>query len=104
MDASVFALLIFAIIAFGIGMTVFWIYFLVEVVKTPDAQWRAAGQNQVLHVVLMLLFPVLGTIIYIATARPALQRVGPPPPGYPPSGYYPPPQGYAPPSYPPPPS
>lgn len=99
MDVGVFTLLFVTIFALAIGATVFWVIYLVEVVKTPEAQWKAAGENQVLHLVLMLVLGIIGTIIYVVSARPKLQQVGPPPPGY---GYQPPGYGYPPPpSYPP---
>lgn len=75
-----------------VGSIAFWLVFLIEALNMPDAQWVAAGQNKVLHVVLMVVLGVVGTVIYFVTARGDLKRVGPPPPGFRsgPPGYGPP--------------
>ncbi|MET3963630.1 lysylphosphatidylglycerol synthetase-like protein (DUF2156 family) [Marmoricola sp. OAE513] len=77
---------------FALGSIVLWLVFLIEAINMPDAQWTAAGQNKILHVVLMVVLGIIGTIIYFVTARGDLTRVGPPPPGFQtgPPGYGPP--------------
>lgn len=74
MDASLLAAV------FGIAVLavfVWWLVALIEALKTPSSQWQAAGQSQILYVVLMVLLGVIGTILYVAVARPALRNAGP---------------------------
>ena len=86
--------LVLLLMLLALAATVAWIVYLIEAVQMPDAQWQAAGQNKLLHIVLMVVLGVIGTIIYFVTARTALKQVGPPPLGYRP----PPPPGYGPPT------
>ncbi len=74
MDASLFAAV------FGLAVIaafVWWLVVLIEALKTPSSQWSAAGQNQILYVVMMVLLGIIGTILYIAIARPALRTAAP---------------------------
>lgn len=76
-------IIIFLLFVLGLGfvaLSVWWLILLIEAVRIPDAQWAAAGQNKLLQIALMILLGVIGTIVYAVTARPELQRVGPPPP------------------------
>ena len=86
MELGLFTLVIGLVVVVGIGLaiaaTVWWVLMLVEALRFPDAQWAAAGQNKVVQILLMVLLGVVGTIIYVLSARPELRRVGPPPPGY----------------------
>lgn len=70
MSSSLFAL-VFAAVA--IAAFVWWLVVLIEALKTPSSQWSAAGQNQILWVVLMVLLGLLGTILYVLVARPPLR-------------------------------
>jgi hypothetical protein len=71
MSSSLVAL-IFGIVI--VAVFVWWLWMLIEALKTPSGQWSAAGQNQVVYVVLMILLGVIGTVLYIAVARPQLRR------------------------------
>ena len=86
MELGLFTLFVAGLVTVGIGLavaaTVWWVLMLVEALRFPDAQWAAAGQNKVVQVLLMVLLGVVGTLVYVLTARPELRRVGPPPPGY----------------------
>jgi len=42
----------------------------------PDSNWAAADQNKLLYVLLMIFLGVIGTIVYVVVARPALRRAG----------------------------
>jgi Phospholipase_D-nuclease N-terminal len=58
-----------------LGLMVLWLGSLVDALRRPDAQWKAAGQNKILYVVLILLLGWLGALIYAAVPRRALKRV-----------------------------
>lgn len=49
---------------------------LIEVVRVPAPRWDAAGQSQLVHILLMVFLGVIGTLVYWLTARPALKRSG----------------------------
>ncbi len=42
---------------------------LIDIVRLPSSAWKAAGQIQVLWLVLVLAFPVLGAIAYFFMVR-----------------------------------
>ena len=73
MALSIFIILIGAVMLVAF---VFWLMYLIEAVQYPDAQWDAAGQNKLLHVLLMVFLGIIGTIVYAVTARPALKNAG----------------------------
>lgn len=73
MSNSLLLLVMAALALVGVALFVWWLLVLIEALKTPSAQWSAAGQNQVIYVVLMVLLGIIGTILYIAVARPALR-------------------------------
>lgn len=51
---------------------VFWIWGLVDALRRPQSEWQAAGQNQILWVVVMVFLGFIGTILYLLIARPQL--------------------------------
>lgn len=51
-----------------------WLGSFVETLIVPEHLWKRAGQNWGVFVVLILLLPVLGALLYLAIARPALRR------------------------------
>ena len=53
-------------------LIVWWLIVLVEALRVPDQSWTVAGQNKILWVLLMVFLGVLGTILYVLIARPAL--------------------------------
>lgn len=55
---------------------VFWIWGLVDALRRPQSNWEAAGQNQILWVVLMIFLGFIGTILYVIIARPQLTGRG----------------------------
>lgn len=59
----------------GAALLVWWVLVLIEALRTPKAQWDAAGQSQILYVALMVFLGVVGTISYIVVARPLLRGV-----------------------------
>ncbi len=56
---------------------VWWLVELVDALKVPRAQWNAAGESQLLYVLLMVFLGVIGTFMYVLIARPKLRVVGP---------------------------
>ena len=66
------ALLCFLIPALAIF--VWWLLMLIDALKIPGTTWDAAGQSQILYVVLMAVLGVIGTILYVFVARPKLRQ------------------------------
>jgi Protein of unknown function (DUF2510) len=107
----VFAALIFAAV---IGSIVLFVVALVDMVRRPEWQWKVAGQEKVLWIVLVCVVNFLGIValIYWFNIRPqlvAVERAGPPPwVGAYPGGWPPPPPppgaGWLPPASAPPPA
>lgn len=72
MTSSLF-LLVFACVA--LAVFVWWLLMLIDALRTPSSVWESAEQNQLLYVLLMALVGVVGTIVYVAVARPRLRAV-----------------------------
>ena len=51
-----------------------WLGSFVETLIVPEHLWKRAGKSWAVFVVLILLLPVLGALLYLAIARPALRR------------------------------
>ncbi len=51
-----------------------WLGSFVETLIVPEHLWKRAGKSWGVFVVLILLLPVLGALLYLAIARPALRR------------------------------
>ena len=75
MDVPVFA---FLVLALGLGVFVWWLVVLIEALKTPETQWKDAGQDRLLWVLLMVFLGVIGTLSYVIVARPRLRRASVP--------------------------
>lgn len=73
MDSSV---IVGIFVVVGVALFVWWILVLIEALRTPTSQWETAGQSQLVYIVLMVLLGVIGTIAYVAVARPQLRSVG----------------------------
>ena len=70
-DAAGFFFFVFLIYA---AIVVYWIWSIVDVVKRPDNEWRAAGQSKVLWLVLIILLGILGSVIYHVLIRRSLRN------------------------------
>jgi hypothetical protein len=57
-----------------VGLSVLWLVALIEAIRIPGHEWRAAGHTKLVFVFLMIALNVVGTFIYAVTARPALKR------------------------------
>jgi hypothetical protein len=64
---------LFALLA--VPFTVFYLWALVDALRTPQRVWEAAEQNQLLWVGVMVFLTLLGAILYTLVARPRLQAV-----------------------------
>ncbi len=74
MNAS---LLVLPLAVISMVLFVWWIVVLVQALRVPEADWVAAGQSKILWVLVMVLLGILGTILYVLIARPALGRTSP---------------------------
>ena len=54
-----------------------WLSLLVEALRTPDSQWAAADQNKLVFVVVLVVVPLVGALVYVLVARPALRSATP---------------------------
>ena len=54
--------------------TALWLLSLVDALRIEDARWARAGQSKLLWVLLIVLLGLLGSLLYLAMARPALRR------------------------------
>jgi hypothetical protein len=81
-------LLFFALWA---GLVGSWIWALVDVAKTPDAQFRAAGTEKVVWVLIVALASFVGALIWWFGKRNDVRRFAgytpPPPAGWYPDGF-----------------
>ena len=75
MDATVLAAIVVVI---GLAVFLWWLRVLIEALRTPPSQWAAAGQNQLVYILLMAFLGIIGTIVYVAVARPQLRSAGSP--------------------------
>ena len=85
---GVFVLFFLGTVAVAVLGTVLWVVALVDLLRRPSWQWTAAGQNQVVWALVVVLGHLVGAVVYWLVARPALRRVegmGPPFPGWPPA-------------------
>ncbi len=65
---------------------VFWIFRLIEVCRIPDVQFRAAGTEKVMWVIVIALTGVIGALIWQFSRRrdvlDSAGRIPAPPPGW----------------------
>jgi hypothetical protein len=80
------AFLFVAFMAVWVGALVFWIIKLVEVVKLPDQQFRAAGTDKTTWVLVVVLAQAIGALIWHLSKRNDVLRaagaIPMPPPGW----------------------
>ena len=78
-----FFLLFFALWVAGF---VYWIVALVEVVRLPEQQYRAAGADKTVWILIVVLTQIVGALIWRFAKRgevlAAAGRIPPPPPGW----------------------
>ncbi|MGH2637274.1 MAG: PLDc N-terminal domain-containing protein [Actinomycetota bacterium] len=49
-----------------------WVWAIVDIVRHSTGEWEAAGQSQIVWVLVVLFLGPLGLILYLAIARPRL--------------------------------
>ena len=49
------------------------VWALVDLVRRPQSEWAAAGQNQIVWALVVVFVAVLGPILYLTIARPRLE-------------------------------
>jgi hypothetical protein len=69
MDIGLLGVLVF-LMAFP--LFIFHIWALIDVLRTPQDVWAAAGQNQLLWGVVVLFLSLIGPVLYLIIARPQL--------------------------------
>ncbi|MBT8214377.1 MAG: PLDc N-terminal domain-containing protein [Acidimicrobiia bacterium] len=60
----------------GVAYFLFWIWVAADVLRRPAEQWRTAGQSQIVWLLVIVILHVVGPLLYLVLARPALQRAG----------------------------
>ena len=83
--ASISALFLI-IVAFWIAALVFWVMKIIEVARIPEAQYRAAGTDKTLWILVVVLAQLIGALIWQFAKRSDVLavagRVPNPPPGW----------------------
>jgi hypothetical protein len=78
-----FPLLLFAI---WVAAFVYWIVVIVEVAKIPDSQFRAAGSEKIVWLLIVILAGIIGSLVWRFAKRDEMLRyagaASPPPPGW----------------------
>ncbi len=74
MDFGFLVILLFVI---ALPLFIFHIWAIIDVLRTPQPTWAAAGQNQMLWGVVVLFLSFVGPILYLTIARPQLIAAGP---------------------------
>jgi hypothetical protein len=86
--AGAFVLIFVAFFALWLGTMAFWIVKLVEVIKIPDHQYRAAGTDKTTWLLIVVLAGLIGALIWqLAKRNDVVQAAGYMP--LPPPGWYP---------------
>jgi hypothetical protein len=70
-------LFVILLAAASLALFVWWLLVLIQALRVPDHDWEAAGQSKILWVLVMVLLGVLGTILFVLIARPALAPTSP---------------------------
>lgn len=66
------ALLLGAVV---VALFVWWLLVLIDCLRTPDAVWQAAGENQVVWLLVLILLGFVGAILYVLLARPKVRAI-----------------------------
>src|ERR1039457_7338325 len=78
-------------VAIWVAGFVVWIVVIVEVAKTPDAQFRASGSEKIVWLLIVILGGIIGSLVWRFAKRDELFRYAgsappPPPRWYPEAG------------------
>lgn len=58
----------------AISVLVVWVWALADSLRRPAHQWTAAGQSQVVWVLVIVVANLIGSLLYLIIARPMLNR------------------------------
>lgn len=65
--------------SFGLFLLLAWVVLpivgIVDAIKHPDENWVVIGQRRLAWIFLQLFFGILGTLAYLFSVRPKLQRL-----------------------------
>lgn len=64
----------FLLLLMGLGTFVVWVYALFDLLRRPEDEWRAAGQDRLLWALVVIFLSLIGAVLYLVIARPALER------------------------------
>lgn len=67
------SLVLLLVLAISVGMFAWWLVMLIEALRVPAVRWSAAGQSQLLHVLLMVFLGVIGTLVQVLVPRSQLR-------------------------------
>ena len=62
------------IIIGALAMFVVWLWALADAATKPDTAYQAAGKSKALWIVLIAVFGILGSAMYLLAIRPKLAR------------------------------
>ena len=71
-------LIVTLILVLGVGGTIFWVLSLIEVVRTPDQQFAAAGAEKLVWVLVVALAGWLGALIWWFAVRSSVRAAAGP--------------------------
>ncbi len=66
---AVFAILIGVL---GVAFIAMFVWSLLAILTTPESTWEAAGMNQWMWLAVVIFLPLVGSVLFVAVARPAL--------------------------------
>ncbi len=73
MGTGVFLVVVLAV---AVALFAWWLIMLIDALRIPSTTWQSAGQNQLIYVLLMVFLGLVGTVLYVAVARPKLRGAG----------------------------
>jgi len=50
-----------------------WLMVLVEALRVSHSRWKAAGESRLIYVLPMIFLGIIGSILFVAVARPRLR-------------------------------
>lgn len=69
-------LLLVIVLVVIVALSAWWLVMLIDALRTPNTKWQSVGQSQLVYVLLMVFLGIIGTVLYVAVARPKLRGVG----------------------------
>lgn len=63
----------FLFVLIGLAGLALWLWALVDVLKRPEADWRRAGQDRLIWILVVIFLTFIGALLYLVIARPQLE-------------------------------